>query len=327
MHKALARAVEVHDKIGMATQLIRLAQSRLDRGLVQGAEECLNKAMDVEQSDKGLLPVGISGTLYSLLGTIHAETYRHNSAMTYLGRALHLMEGERAPKLLALCVEGAMKMADIQFFRGKYPEAEHLFRKALNACQSGGRKELEGDREAEILFRLAEIYDMNGSVQKALSHYQASLALDEAAPKSMNRAASCASTLANMGAIHVEQQAWSQAEDCFRRSLRWDRQANNREGMHKTLLQLADIYLIRRQYPFAERVLKQALALALQANRNPWKASTYLKLGDLSLKLAKPAQALEYYASARKVAFGELSEKSLRLIEQKILEARRAQSQ
>lgn len=319
IQKKLVAAVASHNRRGMVHHLASLARHRSSKGLFGKAEDCLTKALELKQyaSPRELVDI------YTQLGSIHKETYRHNSAMNYIKQALQTFEalGELQESAQHL-KQGRLfqDLGDIHAFRGQHHEAINAFYRALENYGTAD----EAASQAEVYFKLAQVYDVMAMPENAINYYEQAFSLDEMQGNDI----SCAATLANIGSIHLEAGRLKEAQDYFERSLVYDRRQENADGEFKTLDLIAQVHLRQKRWQQADSCYQSAMALALKEDNNTWKANIYLRLGNLHRELGHWQKALEYYQAAKSSApLSELSDESLRLLDEKIEEAQRAAKQ
>ncbi len=316
IQQKLVAAVASHNRRGMVHHLASLARHRSSKGLFSKAEDCLTKALELKQyaGSREL------SDIYTQLGTIHKETYRHNSAMDYIKQAIRTFEDMGEMKDAGqLSKEGRLyqDLGDIHAFRGQHHDAIGAFYKALEDYSAAG----EAASQAEVYFKLAQVYDVMGMPENAINYYEQSFSLDQAQGNDV----SCAATLANIGSIHLEAGRLAEALGYFERSLVYDRRQENAEGEYKTLDLIAQVHLRQKRWQQADTCYQNAMAIALKEDNNTWKANVYLKLGNLHRQLGNWQKALDHYQSAKASApLSELSDDSRRLLDEKIEETQRA---
>jgi tetratricopeptide (TPR) repeat protein len=207
-------------------------------------------------------------------------------------------------------------LGEIQAYRKHYAEAIESLNHALRWYQSAD----DTLRQAEVHFQLADSYEALNDLDKAIEHYEKSLALDEAGGNRM----SAASALSNLGNLQADIGRFEEALSCFQRSLVHDRAIRNVEGQLNTLEHMVNIYLSQNAWGEATQTCRHALTLAVQEGLSLWQASFYMKLGQLDALQKQWPSALKQYELARSIGEKALSQESLAWIDQKIAEAQTA---
>jgi len=316
IQKRLTAAVAAQDKPAMVRELLELARYRADHGSYGSAGQCLEKALSL----KAEVGKETLAEIYRLSGSVHKETYQHNAALASLSKAAveirKLMYEDDTVDAAWMGYLGKVyqDLGEIYAYRKQYTEAVESFNLALRWYFSAD----DDAHTAEVHFQLAGVYDDLQDTEQAIEHYQKSLKLDEA---SGNRL-SAASTLANLGTLYREQGQWANAIDCFQCSFQHDREVGNTEGQLTTLDTLATTFMLYDALPKAEAVARQGLAQALQSGSELWKASFYMKLGQIAELQQDWQKALSHFQLAYSTGTMELSQQSLRWIEEKIAEAK-----
>ncbi len=310
----LAGAVANHNRPKILTHLLRLARHRRSKGFFQKAEECLGKALEFhkEASEVELADI------YGQLGSIHKETYRHNSALDYLKKAITHYEhhAKQASISESAYEQGQLyeDLGDIYAFRGQHHQAISAYYKGLELLSLMAET---GSSQADLYFKLAQVYDVMNVPENAINYYEQSLSLDRANHNEL----SCAATLSNMAALHQEAGRFEKALDCFNQSLGYDRRNDYSEGVYKTLEKMAYLYIQLKLWQKAEQSYQQAMATALNEDNSTWKANIYLKLGNLYEHLNNWKKAWDHFRLAQDVAIlADLSEESQALLNRKIKE-------
>jgi tetratricopeptide (TPR) repeat protein len=247
---------------------------------------------------------------------VHKETYHHNAAVASLSKAAveirRLMYEDDTVNATWMGRLGQVfqDLGEIHAYRKQYDEAVESFKQALRWYSSAD----DPVRQAEVHFQLAGIYDDQNQPEAAMVEYQKSLALDEAHGNQL----SAASSLANLGILYRDLGLFSEALDCFQRSLQYDRAVQNVDGQLNTLDALAGLYLGQDSFQQAESLARQGLTLALQEGSSVWQASFYMKLGQISEVQGHWTQALSYFQLAYSSGAQVLSQESLGWIRQKM---------
>ncbi len=312
----LATAVANHNRPQMLTHLLRLARHRGSKGLLPKAEECLHKALELHKDAR---PVELAD-IYSQLGSIHKKTYRHNSALDYLKKSITQYDQLNENTGKTLYEQGQLheNLGDIYAFRGQHHQAISSYYKGLEFFS---QTPSTSDEQADLYFKLAQVYDVMGVPENAINYYEQSLSLD----KRNQNELSAAATLVNMASLHQEVGRLDKALDCFNESLTYDRRNDYPEGLYKTLEKVAMIHIQNQSWQKAEQCYQQAMAVALKENNTTWKANTYLKLGNLYQRLNNWKKAWDQFKLAQDMAeLADLSEESQILLRRKVEEAARA---
>lgn len=315
LQKRLAEAVANRNRTEMLDCLVALARYRASLGFYKNAEECLEKALGLESDASRHAMAG----LYCLYGRIYKETYRHAKAVSSLLHGIELWDetAETPPDTPPSSKWGSLATAyldlgEIAGYREQHQEAIRYFFKAFKYYGQQGMT----DRQGEICFKIAEVYDTLGDTQNALKYYERSLAVD----RSLSNDLSCAATLVNMGCIYLETRQYAKAISSFLDSLELDRKVNNLEGQYKTLDLLASVYRDQQEWRAAEEVYQQALSVATRAGNAFWKTTAFVHLGNLHRTLRNWAKALESFKAAEGAAPADLAEKSRQYLKRNIQE-------
>ncbi|MBY0402760.1 MAG: tetratricopeptide repeat protein, partial [Cyanobacteria bacterium] len=334
----ISSALSSQDHVQVFYLMIQLARYRLSLGLLPSAEECLSKALALQQ---GRTPLALA-ELYSVYASYYKAVGALEKAVSFLLKAVDVLGDET---LFSETQEGGMPLTETGIlgeFHATPGSSQGQKRKELMGTvyqELGGLTQAQGQlqesaryyykaikfyqesknplKQAEVIFKVAEIYDEIGRKDLALTFYEQSLALD----KALQNHVSCSVTLANLGTLYLEMGRTPQAIRVLLESLAYDRRTRHWEGLYHSLMLLAKAYKSEKELFMAEDAYLQALAVADQENQTFWQASVYLQLGSLNATMQQWKQALEYYQLAAYNAPEDLSERSKQLIEKKIQEA------
>lgn len=327
LQQNLAQALANKNRPEVLHRLIELARYRATMGLFQSAEQCLEKAKALRSEASHWM----MADLYALYGAIYKETQRYDLAVSYLLQAVELLGDDDdlllPPEMQFQTPESAMeplqrweRLGKVYLDLGEIATIRQHPKGAVRYFLKAGKyygQTTNTLKQAEIMFKIAEVYDAQGLASHAISYYEQSLTLD----KALENHLSCASTLVNIGTLHLEQGTYASAVRSFMESLAHDRRVDHREGQFKTLELLSKVYRAQEDWVMAEDAYHQALSIAAQEGNKFWQASVYLNLGTLNAVAKNWRKALEYYKSAESCAPEELSEKSKNLLKRKIQEA------
>ena len=320
---ALAEAIAHRNRPLMAARYLDLARYRMSSGKILQAEECLNLSLTLGTE----IPSWSLAEVYHLLSDLYRKTDREQSAFDALVKALRYYEraaslpvpqatskGSEQPAQRAERVAQAyLEMAELYQQRGQPQESIRLHLQALQYFERGSLKH----QQAEVAFKLGELYDQLNMTKSALTYYEQALLVERQEENHL----ACAVTLANLGSIHFEMGHNDRALRCFLESLAHDRMMNHREGQFKTLELMAKLYRQQHDWFLAEDAYLQSLNLAKLEGNPFWQATVNLNLGTLAAHQGLWKKALSYFQAAESVAGAKLSTQSRAMLQQKIQEA------
>lgn len=319
IQQQLAEAVTRRDTPGITRALLELADCRQNAGRSHDAEACLRAALSHDKA----LPVLDRALLYRRWGRFCAETFRRREALEALTQVLQLLDpfepasDDEAATCQALRLEVCDQTGDLLSAQNRPHEALAAYFKAIDllpAVQSAPERHRS---YAERYFKIAQLYDDLGMPDNALTYYEQCLSLD----RESGSALACAATLTNIGAVYLEQERPQEALAAFKAALEYDRQAQNPEGAHQTLMLMALAQGRMGETASAEDCYRQALANAIREENALWKANVYLKLGRLYQHEGDAERALIHYQSARaSIDPADVSADSLAFLDQQIKE-------
>ena len=317
IHLKLAEAVEAHDKVNLAVQLLELAKYRAAMGKYDSANRVLEKAISLKpEHNKEIL-----AEIYRVSGSVHKDTYHHNAALAALSKAAvyikRLMYEDETVNAVWMGRLGQVyqNLGEIYAYRHAPKEAVDAFNQALRWFFSAD----DEMRQAEVYFQLAGVYEDTHDTTNAINYYNKALAKDEESGNSV----SCAAALANLGNIYLELGQADEALTYMERSLVYDRQSLNSEGQLNTLDAMATIYLGLEQWEKAEAICQQGQALAIHEGVGVWKAAFYAKSGQIAEGRDDWQAALNNYQWAKSSGGGDLSQDSQAWIDERVIEVRK----
>jgi serine/threonine protein kinase len=158
-----------------------------------------------------------------------------------------------------LVAKNLKQFAECYAFKGKWAEAEPLFRRALSI-----REKTFGQNNLDTVFSMADLagcWETQGKYAEAVELYKRAIAIvrkkfsanSEFLAKSLNRLALC----------YEQQRIFDLAEQAHRQCLSYSREAYGAENkaVGDALIRLADCFKAQGKYDRAEPFLKQALAM------------------------------------------------------------------
>jgi tetratricopeptide (TPR) repeat protein len=298
----LNEAIRRHHRGEIAEALFHLAQNRLDKGLYQNAEQCLLKAAQFAK-EEGILPLEVE--VNTLLGHLCREQYQHNKALRYLREVQYLYEQDAAGSLGKLPLAKAYQdMGEIFFYRQDFEEALQAYRQCLDL------RPPDESLKAEMLFKIALIYDKTEKFPAAIQYYQQSVEISTEARDDDAAAAS----LYNLGSLYFEQSKLNEARETIQNCLRHDHRVGRLRELFRTWILLSKIDEAQGQIEQARQDVQEALDVSQKEKNKILMATAYLRLGQLSEKLSAWDEAVRYYREAQQYGKNDLSEESLRMI-------------
>ena len=154
------------------------------------------------------------------------------------------------------------------------------------------------DVVARIEQNLGIIDNIQGNLDNALVHYQASLQSYTRAGNDGGRAL----TYHNLGMINADQKRWNEADRCFQQSRDLARGVGDRHLEGLCLLNRAEVLIARQLYDAARSSAEQALAIFDELGAQLDKADAYRMLGVVFREVHRPELAEARLVSARQMA-------------------------
>jgi tetratricopeptide (TPR) repeat protein len=160
--------------------------------------------------------------------------------------------------------------------RGRFAEAEEIYRKALAIYEEAGdRQEI-----AESLRHLGSVAQVQGRWDEAEQHYQKALAILKEIAGNVH---STQLTFDELGHLAEARGRLGEAEKWYDKSLALAEQRHDWDGTARSLHSLGKLSRRRGQVDEAERWYHRCLTLAESVHDRPGMAATYHELGFLAL--------------------------------------------
>jgi tetratricopeptide (TPR) repeat protein/transcriptional regulator with XRE-family HTH domain len=241
-----------------------------------------------------------AGRLLHRIGMYLLEWARYAQAGSYLTRASLILRQVLGEEHLVVA-ESLNHQAELAYFQGDYPRAEHLHRQALRI-----REQQLGPRHVQTatsLNHLAASCWIQGKYRQAEPLYQRAFHIREELLGGDHL--DTGETLLNLAALFLDQERYSEAEPLLERCLKIFQQMLGPDHLYLMTCwnELGRLYHAQGRYEEARQLYQQAKTLGEQAHatHHPFYAITLNRLARLACSEGAWTQAEAWYRQALEI--------------------------
>jgi len=222
-------------------------------------------------------------SLYQMIG-------QWQKALDYLLQAQAQAEeiGEPGPRAFLLYRQG-----EIRFFQHAYEDALALFTQGESLCLQAGDDILH----ARIISGQAGVYLRIGDYDKALSHYQRALKIQE----DKQATDGIIHSLTGMGNLYSNQGEYDKALSMYDRALELAKPTGNKRNLSSLMNNVAVLHFMQGNPSQALAIWRKVLAIKREIGEKPNVAVTWLNIGSALYEQGKFKEALHAYRKAKDV--------------------------
>jgi len=254
---------------------------------IELCKECLfilkDRAAIIDEKFTKLFYKGVYFTMWKTCSLISDNT----NAIKYAEELflIYHEDGERLEKCKL-----SLKLAEMCFHQGKYPEAIQLSEKALLISREIGDRKTEANCHAIIgaMYRSVDKYE------KAKGHLEKSLSIQKEIEDRDGEAVSY--TYLGLGAVCLSVGEYEKAREYLERSLAIYKEIGDRNGEAISYTNLGDVYASVGEYEKAREHLEKSLAIKKEDRRDKrLEAASYVQLGEVYAAVGEYEKASDYW--------------------------------
>lgn len=287
--KAISLSQNTADKKGEALAYGYLSWSLFYLKDLKGAQKCLQKAINIEETLKPLAQLRLIER-YGLLGTIETKLGRYNESISAFEAAINLGESLSDKRPLIKIYANYAHSLDITSQSPKALLSHMTAIKIAEAC-----------RDSTWLMReynnIAIVYKNLKEFEEAIHYYKQSLRI-AAAQKNYR---SMGLSIMNIAILNDEIGKPDKNDSLFNTAINYFKQAKDQYGEAMVYHNFGNWLVSLNQYRKAERYLNKALALRKKLQLIPLQASTLSVLGKLTIAQKRWQDAEKYLNEAEQI--------------------------